>query len=105
MQSDQGCDKHHHVHEWQGWAEQSQRSENVYNVHVPDPAVVNVLVEHVRVHLVFFLIKLINRLEFVVVKLSLWSLFPRLSVFLELKIRIRPNSRNQGEYQIDYDQR
>lgn len=60
VQSDEGTDECKGVNKGKGRSKHRKSSEYVDYVHIPHPAVIDNLVEHVRLHFVLFFVKLVD---------------------------------------------
>jgi hypothetical protein len=60
VKSDEGTDECKGVNKGKGRPKHGKSSEYVDDIHIPHPAVVDDLVEHVRLHFVLFFVKLVD---------------------------------------------
>ena len=63
VEADYSGQEHHGVGEGESWGEESGRCEDVDDVHVAHPGLVELLGVHVGIHLVLFLVEVVDGLE------------------------------------------
>lgn len=85
MQADDTSNEHHSIWKRQGRCKKSSSGKNVDNVHISRPWVVQLLIEHVTLHLVLFFVKVIDAFKETVIELSDPPFLPALQIVIDLK--------------------
>ena len=91
MKSNDPTDEHHDINERKSRPKKCQSCKYIYQIHIAYPAVIYFLVEHVRLHFILLLIKLINGFEFIVEKLGFWLFFFALTILFDFELSIGPD--------------
>jgi hypothetical protein len=105
VEADDAGEKHHSVGEGEGGSEEGGGCEDVYDVHVPDPGVVEFFGVHVGVHLVLFFVEVVNRLEEAEVEFRGFVRFAGFPPFVYPEHQVGHESPDDGCAEVHEDQR